>query len=411
MQVLGTRLKREVGRRVAIRPPVVHVHVQVAAPPAARGQIGEPLERDPMDHATSRGYGHIRARHPKLRPVPHLDVDLPGGHRQLRGSGRVEVPVLKGALAAIERLVRVAPGVVRCIGPPVRRGDRNPRRCPTPVPIDHLHPERAHRPAVASLRRLDRLLASARHLDHPERRVAALVRDVGDPRPIPRPAWRGRIELPVGEGERVATLAGHEPQLIPLATEIGAVHDALAVRRPVGSGFPVGLLVPQLAHRCAGGGGHAPEPACPMDVPAIRDQDQLAPVAGPGGREVVIQHAVVVAGQLAVVVVGESSDVTRCATVHRHCEDVPAPVVRGGDEGDPGAVGRPARLHIDAPVAGERPHRARRQLEQVQLDRVPGVPCEDDESPVGRPVGLVVVAPAFSGNLLRDPRADTLPPQ
>src|SRR3989441_6773369 len=56
-------------------------------------------------------------------------------------------------------------------------------------------------------------------------------RDVGDMTAVARPARRRGVELAVGEGKHVPPVGGHEPQLIPLAAQVGAVHDAGAVGR------------------------------------------------------------------------------------------------------------------------------------------------------------------------------------
>ena len=47
VQVLGLALEREMLRRVAVRPAVVHVHVEIPAPPAQRREIRESIQDDP----------------------------------------------------------------------------------------------------------------------------------------------------------------------------------------------------------------------------------------------------------------------------------------------------------------------------------------------------------------------------
>ncbi len=125
-----------------------------------------------------------------------------------------------------------------------------------------------------------------------------------------------------------------------------------------------------------------------------------------------IPHAVVVARQPAVVVLRESRDgpFRRRAARQRDREDVPPPVVGRRHERDARAVGRPARLDVDGGVGRDGLHGLRRQIQQLQLDRVVHVPGEDDEPSIGGPVGLVVVSLA-RGQLLCDARADPLPPQ
>ena len=331
-------------------------------------------------------------------------------HRQLGGAGGLEVAVFEGALTAVERLVGVAPSIVGRVRSPVGAGHRDPGGQRTPATVDHLHAQPPHGPVVAAPGGEDPLPPSPRHVDHPERGVTTFVRDVRDPPAVVRPARRRGIELPVGERKHVAPLAGHEPQLIPLTAHVGAVNDAGAVGGPVGVGFPRGFLVADLAQRRTGGRRHAPEAAAAVDMPAIGDEDQLPPVGRPGGRQIVIPRAVVIARQLAVVVLCEPGGFAGRAAIHRRREYVPAAVIRGGDECDAVAVGRPARLHVHRAVGRDGPHRARRQVQQVQLDGVFRVAGEDDETSVRRPVGLIVV-PGVPGDLDRHARADLLAPQ
>ena len=227
-----------------------------------------------------------------------------------------------------------------------------------------------------------------------------------------RPPGRRRVEVAVGERKGVAAVARHQPQLVPLAAEVGAVDDAFAVGGPVGARLPGRLLVAQLARRghASRARRHAPEPARAVDVPAIRDADDLAAVRRPRGRQVVVPAAVVVARQAAVVVVGDPLHRAGLGPARREREDVPAPVVARGDERDAGAVRGPARLEVHGPIRRERPRRTAREIEQLQLDGVLDVGRVDDESPVGRPIGLVVV-PGPRGELLRHARSQPLPPQ
>src|SRR6476661_10354467 len=123
---------------------------------------------------------------------------------------------------------------------------------------------------------------------------------------VRRPARRRGVELTVGELDRVAAGRRKEPQLIPLPTMVAAVDDARPVARPVGTRLPCRLLEMQLARSCAGAGFHAPDAAGAVDAPAIRHEDELAPVGRPRWREVVVEGAVVVAWQTAVPVLGDA---------------------------------------------------------------------------------------------------------
>src|SRR2546427_1562924 len=245
----------------------------------------------------------------------------------------------------------MAPGVVRGPAPAAGPGG-GPAAGWRPATLVHdLQGESGHRLAVAALTDGDLLAAAAGQLDHPQRGVAAFVRDVGDPAAVMRPPGRRRVEVAVGERKGVAAVARHQPQLVPLAAEVGAVDDAFAVGGPVGARLPGRLLVAQLARRghASRARRHAPEPARAVDVPAIRDEDDLAAVRRPRWRQAVVPAAVVVARQAAVVVVGDPLHPAGIGPAQREREDVPALVVARGDERDAGAVRGPAWLEGHGP--------------------------------------------------------------
>src|SRR5882672_8498357 len=125
------------------------------------------------------------------------------------------------------------------------------------------------------LARRDGLLSSSWDVDHPQPRIAAFVGDKRDAAAVPRPARRGGVELTVGQREGIPALARHQPELMPLPTEIRAVDDARTVRRPVRPRLPRRLFVAQLAQRRAGARLHPPEPAGAVEVAAIGDEDDL----------------------------------------------------------------------------------------------------------------------------------------
>ena len=74
VQVLGACLEREVRRGVAVRAAVIHVHVQVAAPPPVRREVGEPLDHDASRDGARGADREVGVCDAVLRPVPHLDV-------------------------------------------------------------------------------------------------------------------------------------------------------------------------------------------------------------------------------------------------------------------------------------------------------------------------------------------------
>ena len=103
------------------------------------------------------------------------------------------------------------------------------------------------------------------------------------------------VEVAVGELERIRPVGRHQPELVPLAPEVGAVDHPPAVAAPVGPRLPGGLLVADLPRRRAPArASHAPESARAPDVAAVGDQDQLAAVRRPRRREVLIHRVVVV---------------------------------------------------------------------------------------------------------------------
>src|SRR2546430_16848448 len=96
-----------------------------------------------------------------------MDGRPPRGHYERRATGGVEVAVLERPLRAIERLVRVAPGVVRGPAPAVGTGDGHARGCRPATLVHDLQGESGHRLAVAALTDCDLLAAAAGAGDQP----------------------------------------------------------------------------------------------------------------------------------------------------------------------------------------------------------------------------------------------------
>ena len=127
MHILGATLERQMLGRVAVGPTIVHVHVQIPAPPTQRRQIRDPIEHDPSQRRSPGPHRRVGTGDAEFGPVPHRDVHRARRQGQLGGAGRVEVAVLEGVLAAVERFIRVTPGIVGRIGPPVVPRDRDAR--------------------------------------------------------------------------------------------------------------------------------------------------------------------------------------------------------------------------------------------------------------------------------------------
>src|SRR2546430_16131747 len=104
-----------------------------------------------------------------------MDGRPPRGHYERRATGGVEVAVLERPLRAIERLVRVAPGVVRGPAPAVGPGDGHARgRRPAPL-VHDLQGEASRRLAFAALADGPLLAATPPQVEHPQGRVGPLV--------------------------------------------------------------------------------------------------------------------------------------------------------------------------------------------------------------------------------------------
>ncbi len=121
-----------------------------------------------------------------------------------------------------------------------------------------------------------------------------------------RPSRRGCIEFAVRKREWIAAVCGHDPQLVPLPSEIGAVNHTFSVRRPVGPRFPCCFLITDFASFAAD--LHPPKAASAVDVVSVRDIDQFASIRRPRGTDFVIEGAVVIAGKITLVFL---SDLTR----------------------------------------------------------------------------------------------------
>src|SRR5205814_8886706 len=87
-------------------------------------------------------------------------------------------------------------------------------------------------------------------------------------------------------------------------------------------------FVVQLTHRRARPGVHAPQAARTIDMAAVGYEDQLASVGRPGGGQVMIPDAVVVARQPAVAVLRDTRDGIDASVAKAGDEHVPALVVR-----------------------------------------------------------------------------------
>jgi hypothetical protein len=395
VHVLGLGLAAQRRGIEAIVPAVVHVHVHVGVAPAPRPEVVETLEHDLHRRDAALGHVHLAPHRAELEAARHFDREAARRHRDGASAARVEVRVLEGTGRAIEVVVGVHERVVRGEGPSVGRVDGDARRCLPAVRALDQELKPAPRPLVPALGDLHLAARGPRQVDRPERNVAALVGDVHDLAAVGAEARGGGVVLAIGQRERLSSIGGHEPELVPLPAVIGAVDDAPAIPCPVGTGLPRRLLVAQLPLLGSRLRASPPEPPGAPDPAVVADVEELLAVRRPGGREVVVVLAVVVARQPAVLVLADPLRGTgRAAVSERHDEEVKAALVRGRDEGETRAVGREPRLEVHLAAFRERKGLAGLEIEAAQLHRVAVVGREDDEAAVGRPVRLEVVTGA-----------------
>src|SRR5260370_11520768 len=84
---------------------------------------------------------------------------------------------------------------------------------------------------------------------------------------------------------------------MPLPSKIRAVYDPRAIRREVRPGPPGCLLVMDLARLRAGLRPHPPKSAGSVDVPSVRNKKNFLSIPRPHRADLMIEHAVVIAGQ------------------------------------------------------------------------------------------------------------------
>src|SRR6266436_8998082 len=179
------------------------------------------------------------------------------------------------------------------------------------------------------------------------------VTDKGDELSIRRPSRICLVPITIGNWERVATLCRHQPQVLPLTAEIGAVDHARAVWGKIRAGFPAGFFVMNFVRFGAGFRFHQPEAAGAMDVAAVGDEENFLSVARPDGIDFHVVGAVVVAGQGTLCFAGEPRNIFQRAVCYIGNEDVEASVVLRGNPDDLFSVGRPPRLDIYGASAGK----------------------------------------------------------
>ena len=410
-ELLACGLQRKVCRGIAVGARVVHVHVHIPAHPGPRRPVG-PVPRRQAHREVHRGAcgdGDGPAHRHALGPLHDIDQHLAGRHLEGGGPVGVEVQRIEGVFVAVE-VRRLDPCGGRGVEAPLGIAHRDARRGGRRGLVQHpqMQPPVRARALVPAHREHAR--GGTGEIQHPQVGVAVAVGDEGDVRAVGGPARLGLVPVPVGQRERLAALARHQPQLQPVAPEVGAVDDAPAVRGVVRARAPVGLLVVQLLGRSCRHRRALPEAAGAVDAAAVGDVDDRLAVARPGRVDLVVVRAVVVARQVALVLAGDAHHLAEAGGGQGAREDVEALVEAGGDEHQLPAVRGEARLDIDGAAAGQLRALAAGKLQPPQLDGVVLVGGVDDRAPVGRPVRLVVVSWPV-GQLHRHGGVQSLAPQ
>ena len=197
---------------------------------------------------------------------------------------------------------REAPAVGPGDRDPGRLGGRRRSSATTCAPADggQIHP-----PLGA-----DRVPSAAGHVDDPERGVAALVGDVGDAAAVGRPARRGRVELAVGELERIR----RRPASSARAGSTGGRGTSCRppAGRPGSSRAAPSRSSPRRGSRAARrrrAAGIRQKPPEPQTWPRFETTISSLPSGDQVGREVLIDGVVVVSRQPALAVLGDPLDV------------------------------------------------------------------------------------------------------
>ena len=184
VEAFGLGLELEVRRSISIGAAVVHVDVQIAAPPAARRHVGKAIEDEGLFGGAVRLDAQLAACDGVLRPARRLDDVLTRRQRERARAVRVKIAVLEAPLAPDEGLVGVTPRIVRRVA--LARGvvHRDACRHRGAVAIEHTQSKTPDRRAIEALAGLDASARSSRDREHPQRRVAVLVRDEGNARTV-----------------------------------------------------------------------------------------------------------------------------------------------------------------------------------------------------------------------------------
>ena len=215
----------------------------------------------------------------KFESAHDSDLNCSRRHGHFRRPDRVKVMRFKRPLGSSKAVVGVHPRIVRCIGPPIRPGDEDPRGKRLSVRIDHAQRQPSRRLLKFPLASHQLGLRSARDPLNPQRSISIAIRDERNLRPIRRPPRIRVVEVPVRNRKGIPTRGRHHPKLMPLPSQIGRVHHPRPVRRKVRARPPRGLFIMNFARLGARVRLDPPESAGPVNVSAIRNEQNLRPIA------------------------------------------------------------------------------------------------------------------------------------
>ena len=220
-------------RRIVIGAAVIHVHVHVRAHPAAGIRHG-PCALVEID-GDARGLRGGQVQHVALEPALEAmhDLDRDGAGRNIDPgiAAGVEIMRLVGALAPVEAVIGVDPGILRCMKQAGRIGHADARRSRIAAGIVQVEMHTRHRHKVLARRRPEGVRRPAGHGDQGNFRIAGAIGDEGDAAAVRRPARAGLIPGIISQRQRIAAAGRHQPQVVPRAPLVGAVHQPRAVGR------------------------------------------------------------------------------------------------------------------------------------------------------------------------------------
>src|SRR6202011_5129720 len=197
------------------------------------------------------------------------DFDRSSRQRQPRHAGAVKIICFEWPLAANETIIRVHPCVFRRISTAIFTGDEDTRGRRLIIFIQNSYRQRTGRSQVFPFDGDDLRLFTARNLQRPQRNVPTTIRNERDALPIRRPARIDVVGFSIGYRKRLAPFRWHEPELVPLLTEVRSVDQPFSVGRKIWARLPSSLFIMDFMSRRAKFGLHSPKTASAVNMVAI----------------------------------------------------------------------------------------------------------------------------------------------